>query len=144
MELNPAYVKFARALRDFFGTQENQGDFTILIWAPILFLLIYLFLSMAGQTSKKKRPIQPKDLEFFDLVLSQKGLEEFDRELLLEMAETFNISPVYRLILEEDLFRKLLMKLKDSPPDQSEIRKHLSTKIDYLRKLQGKIFLAGS
>jgi hypothetical protein len=98
---NP-FAQIARALREALGPQPYDTEIFLVLITPAIALIIYLL------ATQRARPrfggIPDKDLDFFELVRLQKGLEQFDRDLLLDLAENAQIRPVYRLLLDHDVF----------------------------------------
>lgn len=138
------FQKVAQALRETFG-----GGY-IINWSSLVMLLVPALAFMAWLWGKRNPPkpqrsaaVLQKDLDFFDMVRQQKGLEKFDRDLLMELAEIAGVTPVYAIILEEKVFDAALKRLEKftSPhSQQTQLKNHLT----YLFILKKRLFGAGT
>ena len=138
MEPATDFDKVAKALRETFG-----GGTTI-DWASLAVLLIPFFLGLAWLFWQRSTPVDrprfpKKDLDFFDMVRQQKGLEEFDRDLLVDLAEIAGIVPVYKIILEEEAFDSALKHLVANTSPSRPTSK-LSNHLTYLHILKKRLF----
>jgi hypothetical protein len=140
---NP-FAQIARALREALGPQPYDTEIFLVLITPAIALIIYLL------ATQRARPrfggIPDKDLDFFELVRLQKGLEQFDRDLLLDLAENAQIRPVYRLLLDHDVFGQAKKRLDAQPAGQApppRLRR-LKEKQEYLNRLQERLFPAES
>ena len=78
-------------------------------------------------------------MDFFEIVRLQKGLEEFDRDFLFEIAENYNCFPPYNILLEVDACMKvekaMLQDLSDKSIEPEKDKKYL-----YFTKLKSRLF----
>ncbi len=132
-----SFARLARALRDYLSPDFFSTQMTVLILFSFTFVLIWLLFFTINKKGGPK-PAQ-KDWDFFNMVVLQKGLEIFDRDLLFEVASTYSIQPIYKILLERDVFEKVLKRIQE---DRIRLKTSsgVHTKIDYLRKLRGKLF----
>ena len=114
MENNFAFHRFARALRDYFANEPYETEVVLLLLLPTFLILVYLFFKM--RHTKRRSRFPTKDLEFFQLVCLQKGLEEFERIILLNLVEIFGIKPMYQVLLDKTVFQTLTNRLKKERP----------------------------
>ncbi|MBP7636037.1 hypothetical protein KBA41_17865 [Candidatus Ozemobacteraceae bacterium] len=140
MDQAEGYKIFAKALREQFSSHPYENEVLLMLLIPTLLILVWLYLTMSPSRRRSITSSTKRDIDFFETAATQKGLESFDRELLRSLAETANIHPIYRVILERRSFEKALRiseeALAEGHPDAPE-RKTL----DYLRRLQRRLFL---
>ena len=140
MDQAEGYKIFAKALREQFSSHPYENEVLLMLLIPTLLILVWLYLTMSPSRRRSITSSTKRDIDFFETAAIQKGLESFDRELLRSLAETANIHPIYRVILERRSFEKALRiseeALAEGHPDAPE-RKTL----DYLRRLQRRLFL---
>ena len=140
MDQAEGYKIFAKALREQFSSHPYENEVLLMLLIPTLLILVWLYLTMSPSRRRSITSSTKRDIDFFETAAIQKGLESFDRELLRSLAETSNIHPIYRVILERRSFEKALRiseeALAEGHPDAPE-RKTL----DYLRRLQRRLFL---
>ncbi|HOY68924.1 MAG TPA: hypothetical protein PLP29_18745 [Candidatus Ozemobacteraceae bacterium] len=134
------YKMMAKALRDYFSPHPYENEILILLLLPTFLILLWLFYSMRPAARRAGTvPASRRDLEFFETARLQKGLETFDRDLLVDLAERSGIRPIYRILLERRQFERALRRSEDEfaqgvsgAPDKKTL--------DYLRRLQRRIF----
>jgi hypothetical protein len=134
-----AFNRMARALRDYLSSGgAYEADIAFLIFSLLGLVLFWLvFMKIFSSDGKK---ISKKDLEFFGQVVFQKGLESFDRDLLYELAETYNVMPVYKILLDEKVFLKVLKKIDDEIAKNENLSSN-HTKKEYLEKVRSRLFV---
>lgn len=131
-----AFHIISRALRDFLGPSPYENEVFILLLVPTVLGLFYLLVYRHNNGSEKA---SSKDLDFFEIVRLQKGLEEFDRDILIEVARIYDLKPIYKILLEPDAFDETLTFLKkDLKKSQKSIR--LQQHIQYMNKIRNRIF----
>jgi len=133
------YNEFAKAIREYFSPRPYENEVLLLLLLPTIIILIWLFFSMRPASKRTAVPSSKRDLEFFETARLQKGLESFDRDLLVDLAERANIQPIYRILLDRKLYEKAL---KRSEEDAAQGRPGAADRktLDYLRRLQKSIF----
>ncbi len=139
MDQTESYKVFAKALRDYFSPHPWENEVLLLLLLPTIFILIWLFFSMRPSSKQTAVPASKRDLEFFEIARLQKGLESFDRDLLVDLAERADIRPVYRILLERRLYEKALRKAEEDTVQGLPGATDRKT-IEYLRRLQKRIF----
>lgn len=132
-----SFARLARALREYLSPDFFDFQIAVLILFSFTFVLVWLLYNTLGKR-KLPKPIQ-KDWDFFNMVVLQKGLEIFDRDLLFEVASTYEIQPIYKILLERDVFERSLKRVQE---DRVRLKgtAGIHTKIEYLRKLRGRLF----
>lgn len=129
-----------KAVKRYFteGAYENE-IFLALIFPAVLILLFILVIRRDKSEVNIHANIPDKDFDFIEMVRLQKGLEEFDRDLLIELASENSIKPLYQVLIDKELFEKVENELieqiaaKGESPDQNR-------RIRYLRKVKSKLF----
>ncbi|MFZ2957428.1 MAG: hypothetical protein WA705_11100 [Candidatus Ozemobacteraceae bacterium] len=135
-----SFTEFAKAVREYLAPSWNVPYVAIGFSAILSVLLVYfLFAHVLGGGKKPPRK-RSKETQLFDQITQMRGLERFDEEILQELAEVSGIRPLYRILLEKDLFNKALAiyeKRANRPlPNQKPF-----SKIEYLRRLAKKLFV---
>lgn len=143
MDQTEGYKIFAKAVREQFSAHPYENEVLLMLLIPTILILVWLYLTMSPSSRRTITSSSKRDVEFFETAALQKGLESFDRELLRSLAETANIHPIYRVILERRSFEKALRiseeAIAEGHPDAPE-RKTL----DYLRRLKRRLFVPSS
>ena len=137
MELT-MYGKVTRALSEYFSSGDDTIVLIIALIMAVVFLIIILqtaFSPAAGEVV-----VTEKDLDFFEVVIQQKGLENFDRDLLLELAEVGKVTPVYRVLIEVGTFERALKKMEKQMTVTMGTSDELPIRLDYLRRLKKRLF----
>jgi hypothetical protein len=129
-----------RTLDDYFSAGNLDTEMFFLLLFPALLLIIFLFI-FNRESSGNKDPfatISEKDMDFVETVRQQKGLEEFDRDFLLNLALNYSIRPVYQIFIDAEIFssvekeltREILDKNEDPAGNKSlKHMKHLHKKL---------------
>lgn len=130
--------KLARVLREILGSRgaHDTEIALLLLFFGTLVIFWLLFISISNPREKKT---PKKDLDFFNSVIYQKGLETFDSNLLLEIAETYEITPVYRILLDEHIFDRILAKMRDDL-ERKRGNPRIISKREYVSKLKARLF----
>ncbi len=128
-----------RSISDFFSQTNYEVEMLLLLILPFSMLVILMFYLHSRRSSANPfDSIPARDLEFIDTVRLQKGLEEFDRDFLLEIALTYGVRPGYIFIdaeaftKAEHAFKIKLLEQGDSPEKNGRYQ--------HLLKLKGKLF----
>ncbi|EKD82934.1 MAG: hypothetical protein ACD_39C00998G0004 [uncultured bacterium] len=131
--------EFLRSISDFFSQTNYEVEMLLLLILPFIMLVIFMFYLRSRRSSTALfDSIPAKDLEFIDTVRLQKGLEEFDRDFLLEIALTYGVKPGYIFIdaeaftKAEHAFKIKLLEQGDSPEKNGRYQ--------HLLKLKSKLF----
>jgi hypothetical protein len=107
---------------------------------PAFILIIILLLQRrSASTQAEIEKIPEKDFDFIEMVRLQKGLEEFDRDFLLQLSFEAGLKPVYQILIDKDAFEKIEEGLIDSISERGE-RADANKRVRYLRKLKLKLF----
>lgn len=136
MDGEKTFERIAAALREALGPSAYENYILLLLFLPAVAGLIYVLLPR--KIEDPNSPTQD-ELDFFEIARLQMGLEEFDRDLLIEVAETCKIKPVYKPLLEEKYFVMMLRKIENSTPDNEKLE-HLIHFLGHLKKLRKKLF----
>ncbi len=137
MELT-LYGKLARALQEYFSTGDDTG---VLIACFIVGIILLILILQSALSPREEEAIaSDKDLDFFEVVIQQKGLENFDRDLLLELAEFGNVKPIYRILIEIQAFERALRKMEKEIPSRLHNADEIPIRLDYLRRLKKRLF----
>lgn len=137
MELT-LYGKLARALQEYFSAGDDTVALIVVFIMGVVLLIV--ILQNAFSPREEESIASDKDLDFFEMVIQQKGLENFDRDLLLELAETGNIRPVYRVLIEIQAFERALRKMEKEMSARMGASDDLPIRLDYLRRLKKRLF----
>ncbi len=129
-----------RNLSVFFSQTEFEVEALLLLILPISAVIIYIFYANSKQSSANPfAAIPAKDMEIINTVRLQKGLEEFDRDFLIELALTYNAQPGH-LLIDPEIFAKVetgfrLKLLEDGKTPEND------TRFKHLIKLKSKLFI---
>ncbi len=137
MDNRQGVERLFRALREYFAAPPYENEVVVVLLIPAFLILAWLWFSKGPTRTGPRFPA--KELEFFRMASLQKGLEEFDRTLLLDLAETYQIRPIYKLILERDAFRTLQEKFRRDHPDTANTGTKKPSVV-YLAQLEKKLF----
>ncbi|KAF1079692.1 MAG: hypothetical protein GQF41_4007 [Candidatus Rifleibacterium amylolyticum] len=131
--------EFLRSLSQFFSEANYEAEIILMLILPISALVIFLFyLNSRRSSANPFESIPAKDMEFIDTVRLQKGLEEFDRDFLLELALSYKVKPGY-IFIDPEAFLKVetgfrLQLLEDGETPENNNR------FKHLLKLKKKLF----
>ncbi|MBI3038268.1 hypothetical protein HYY75_04325 [bacterium] len=105
-----------------------------------LFLLFFLWFLLRKKPDQENNVRQPQaDVDFFNLVILQKGLEEAEQMVLLELSRQFRMVPIYSILLQESAFDKLIGKIQQEIALSSSST-NLEEKLELAQKLRKKLF----
>jgi len=130
---------FLRSLSQFFSEANYEAEIILMLILPISALVIFLFFLNSRRASANPfESIPAKDMEFIETARLQKGLEEFDRDFLLELALTYKVKPGY-IFIDPEVFLKVetgfrLQLLEDGETPETNNR------FKHLLKLKKKLF----
>lgn len=122
--------------------KDGAYEYEILLALIFPAILILIFLLVYRKESGKAfdlEAIPAKDMDFIEMVRLQKGLEEFDRDFLLQLSMENSIKPVYQILIEKEVFEKVEGTIIDSINEKGE-NANASKRVKYLRKLKMKLF----
>ncbi len=137
MDNREAVEKVYRAIREYFASSPYENEAVLILLIPSFLILAWLFFTMRPA---RRGPAYPaKELEFFRMATLQKGLEDFDRSLLMDLAETYHIRPLYKIVLERETFRLLQEKFRRDHPETTSTG-DVKPSVAYLAALEGKLF----
>lgn len=131
------YSKLAKYLQEYLGTNSIDNEIFLLMVMPSVFIIIYILFQF--MTASRRPKHAPKDLEFFDSVILQKGLENADRDLLLQLADHVGIVPIYQILLEAKVFQRAFSRIHEEVLLKKSLG-HLHQNIEHLRALEQKLF----
>lgn len=132
------YFRFAKALRDYFGPSGHETEIFLVFAFVLLFISLLLLFQHFSPPARKTS--QKKDFEFFEQVLQERGLENFDGEILLELAEQYNVHPVYKILLDRQVFDKIVQKVELRKTDPEDGTKRRSFSVEYLGRISRRLF----
>lgn len=133
------YKIFAKALRDHFSSHPYENEVLLLLLIPTIIILLWLFFTMSTGR-RRSLTTSKRDIKFFETAALQKGLESFDRDLLRNLAETADVHPIYRILLEHRTYEKALRKSEAATAQGLPGANDRKT-IEYLRRLQKRLFI---
>jgi len=138
MNAQLTFEQVAKALRDYFTVPSYSPEVYLILMLPAIFAAFWLFYGMRKASPRISH--KPKDIDFFEMVRQQKGLENFDRELLMDLAEICKFSPAYKILLDEAMFNKALKILHKGISSGDNFRADVKQKFDYLTGLKKRLF----
>jgi len=131
--------EFLRSLSEFFSEANYEAEIILMLILPISALVIFIFFINSRRSSANPfESIPAKDMEFIDSARLQKGLEEFDRDFLLELALTYKVKPGY-LFIDPEVFLKVETGLKLKLLEDGETPEN-NNRFKHLIKLKKKLF----
>ncbi len=133
--------EFLQALDEFFSKSNSTTEIFLLLILPALLISIGLLLY---DVKKKKAANDPffnmskTDFDVLEHIRLQKGLEEFDRDFLINIAFTYSIKPT-RMLLDQSTFERIedmmTEKLKKIGANPAE-----NKSLEYLKNVKSKLF----
>ena len=129
-----------KAVNRYFKGGAYDFEIFLVLLFPAFLIIIYLLLQrrQANMASELEK-ISDKDFDFIEMVRLQKGLEEFDRDFLLQLSFESSITPVYQVLIDKGVFEMVEASLLDRLNKQGESTES-NKRIKYLRKLKAKLF----
>jgi len=131
-----------RTLNDYFSQGSYEADLFLMLLFPLILIFVFIWVMRSNSTGEKDPflVIPPKDMDFIETLRQQKGLEEFDRDFLIDLALNNNIKPVYQIFLSLESFEKIeksiTQKLKEKDQNPSADRS-----LNQLKSLKKRLFL---
>ncbi|MEW6711310.1 MAG: hypothetical protein AB1403_15890 [Candidatus Riflebacteria bacterium] len=122
--------------------KSGAYDFEILLVLLFPAIAIILFLILQKREAAVQAEIErvsEKDMDFIEMVRLQKGLEEFDRDFLLQLSFENAIKPVYQIFIDKQIFEKVESFQMEKLAEMGE-KVDSNKRIRYLRKLKLKLF----
>lgn len=130
---------FLRNISEFFSRADYETEMLIMLLIPICVIVAFvLFMNNRRSKADLFNNIPEKDLEFIETVRLQKGLEEFDRDFILEMALTFKAKPGY-IFIDLNVFKRVEQSLRQQLIEEGSIPED-NQKYQHLCRLQKKMF----
>lgn len=132
--------EFLRTLSDYFSQAQYESEIFLLLILPGIVLTIAL-LFYNSKSSSEKDPfasIPPKDFELLDSIRMQKGLEEFDRDFLINIAFNFSVKPTH-LLLDKDCYERVEMSMIEKLRKSGE-NPAANKSLNYLKTLKKRLF----
>ncbi len=133
--------EFLKALNDFFSGTNPATETFLLLLMPALLLCIGLLLYDVKKKKEQRDPffnLSKTDFEVLEHIRLQKGLEEFDRDFLMNIAFTYSIKPT-RMLLDQATFERIeemmTEKLKKIGANPAE-----NKSLEYLKNIKKKLF----
>ncbi len=132
--------EFLQTLNAFFNKTDPQTETFLLLILPALIFTLVLAL-YKGKPAKNTDPyssLNKKDIETIEHIRLQKGLEEFDRDFIINIAFEFSLKPT-RLLLDQSAFtiieERLIDKLKKNGENPAQ-----NKSLGYLKTIRKKLF----
>lgn len=131
-----------RTLNDYFSQGNFEAELFLMLLFPFVLVIVFLWIVKSNSTGEKDpfAVIPAKDMDFIETLRQQKGLEEFDRDFLIDLALNNNIKPVYQVFLSLETFEKLektiIQQLKEKEKKTSSDRS-----LSQLKSLKRKLFM---
>lgn len=129
------------ALNKYFSKTNNDLELLILLGIPFLMiaLLIMFLRGLRIKHNDFSEILSDKDYEFIEIIRQTKKLEEFDRDLLIELSIQSKMKPIYLAFIDKQSFLNieadLAHKLKKDGRPLSDNPKHKA-----LRAIRKKLF----
>lgn len=130
------FSRFARAAREAFTPAWWEPGAALAVMAGLTIMLIYILYNWLIEQRAPPR-YRGREMTQFVNVCNAKGLESFDEQILLELADISKIRPIYRILLDPALYNqsmKLIEKREWKKGDP------MPAKIEYLHKLERRLF----
>ena len=130
--------EFLRALSEYLGQAQYESEISMFVVFIISLLVVLLLFQHDKKSSISFDNIPDADLEVINAARLQRGLEEFDRDFLLEIALSFQLKPSH-IFIDPAIFdraeKALAKQLQQAgeTPEQNGRYKHL-------QKLRKKLF----
>lgn len=134
--------QFLTAISDYFSRPElSTTDIVGLLLLPGFIFMLWLFIYRKPDDYSNKdsfEDISEKDMGLITNISSQKGLGNFDRDFLIQLALEFNIKPV-KLLLDQSAFERV-EKILTEKAKKSGVIPDSDSRIKNLNKLKAKLF----
>lgn len=132
--------EFLQTLNNFFNKTDPQTETFLLLILPALIFTLVL-ITYKGKAAKNSDPyssLSKKDLETIEHIRLQKGLEEFDRDFIINIAFEFSLKPT-RLLLDQSAFAIIEERLTDKLKKNGE-NPTQNKSLNYLKTIRKKLF----
>lgn len=129
-----------KAVNRYFKGGAYDFEVFLLLLFPAILLIVFLILQRRSTSVEAEiDKISDKDFDFIEMVRLQKGLEEFDRDFILQLSFENSIKPIYQALIDKEVFEKIETSLIDKISDKGESADG-NKRVRYLRKLKLKLF----
>ncbi|MGM0599104.1 MAG: hypothetical protein ACQETH_04720 [Candidatus Rifleibacteriota bacterium] len=126
--------------RYFSQGEAYELEIFFLLLFPAIVILIFLYFSRKSSSKEiDLDKIPEKDMDFIEMVRLQKGLEEFDRDFLLQLSFENSVKPIYQLLIDKNIFEQV-EKTLISRQKEKEGNTSRNKRLNYLRSLKLKLF----
>ncbi len=129
-------VLFAQ-LRQSLAIDSQQVGFTIFLSLTVIAILAWWAMPKRRK-QKYVEDTRVKDQDFFDMVMSQKGIDGPEREAVMRLADRYGVTPIYSIVLRVSTFDAYLLRLQDqarATPDPT-----LRNDLDKLERARARLF----
>lgn len=133
--------EFLQALHEFFSKSDPATETFLLLLLPGLLLSIGLVFYNNKKNKANTDPflnVSRTDFEVIEQIRLQKGLEEFDRDFLMNIAFTYSVKPT-RMLLDRATFDRIeemmIDKLKRIGANPSD-----NKTLEFLLRIKKKLF----
>ncbi len=133
--------EFLQALNDYFSSGSSETEIFILLIFPgvILSIALLFYSSKPLKVSDPFANMSKKDFELLEHIRLQKGLEEFDRDFLINIAFTYSVKTT-TILLDPSSFERIEQliteKLKKNGENPAQ-----NKSLNYLQSLKKKLFV---
>ncbi|GAB4273192.1 MAG: hypothetical protein Kow0029_12640 [Candidatus Rifleibacteriota bacterium] len=130
-----------KAVNRYFKSSEYDYEIFLALLLPSILIIAFLIIYRheSGGKALDIEKIPEKDMDFIEMVRLQKGLEEFDRDFLLQLSLENSVEPIYQILIDKDVFENIESKLIDQIAAKAESA-NSNKRVAYLRKLKMKLF----
>ncbi|MFZ5949963.1 MAG: hypothetical protein ACOYXC_04630 [Candidatus Rifleibacteriota bacterium] len=124
----------------YFKSGAYDFEILLVLLFPAITIILFLILQKREATVQAEmEKVSDKDLDFIEMVRLQKGLEEFDRDFLMQLSFENSIKPVYQIFIDKQIFEKIESVQIEKLTEKGEMSDS-NKRIRYLRKLKLKLF----
>lgn len=128
-------------LNNYFSKTNDDFEFLVLLAIPILIIVILIIVLKDRKIIDDDfgKILNDEDYEFIEVIRQTKKLEEFDRDLLIELSIQSKIKPIYMSFIDKRSFLNveadLIHNLKKSGKSLADSSKYIA-----LRTIKKKLF----
>ncbi|MDD3148091.1 MAG: hypothetical protein PHD82_12355 [Candidatus Riflebacteria bacterium] len=133
--------EFLQAINEFFSNSDPATETFLILILPGVLLSIFLVFYNNHKNKASKDPffnVSRTDFEVIEHIRLQKGLEEFDRDFLMNIAFTYSVKPT-RMLLDQATFERIEQmmqeKLKRIGANPAE-----NKTLEFLLRIKKKLF----
>jgi hypothetical protein len=132
--------KNIRTVDRYFKGDSYEFEIFLALLLPAIMIILFLVFTRnkSGKTIDIEK-LSKKDFDFIEVVRLQKGLEEFDRDFLLQLAYEYALKPVYQILIDKDAYEKIENEIISDIALKGE-SVNSNKRVRYLRKLKLKLF----